>query len=381
MLETIRPKLIVIYHLDDLQIEPHYKFFYYGLIFGSLIFGLLVSNINYRTCFISVAIIQVLGLVKLLSLSPIIVNTPAIHQLKSGMLLLGIGGGGIFSIIHPLIALIYTDPHQSKTKIMNYLHTCWPLFVILTCLYETSTVIFNWDWYWNIYATLLFTCIYAVIALFLPLPIQTHTHRIPISARIRSIVRPSYVLLSFCMVCFSVLQFSPSNWIRSWIEIDLQIRPIFLVIYCCSIQLVFRLFAGSIAQRISPPGLLGLGSILSAISLFSLSIAQHPTAILIAIAILVIGSSWSWPTFISIVADRYPLSGGLGMGVINYLGFITMFKIIPRFSEMVAVENVHQTFADMGKFSILSIILIVAVFLSFRAQGGYKVLSAYDRST
>lgn len=380
MLETIRPKLMVMYHLDHLQIEPHYKIFYWGLMFGCVIFGFLVSSINYRTCFISVALIQVLGLIKLLSLSPIVVVTPAIHQLKSGMLLLGIAGGGIFSIIHPLIALIYAHPHQSQTKIMNYLHTCWPLFVILTCLYETGTVMFNWDWYWNIYATLLFTCIYVVMAIFLPLPTQTHAHRIPISARIRSIVRPSYVLLSFCMICACIIQFSPSNWIRSWVEMDLHIRPLFLLIFCCSIQLVFRLFAGSIAQRISPPGLLGLGAILSVIGLFSLSIVQHPTAILIAIAILVAGSSWSWPTFISIVADRYPLSGGLGIGLMSYLGFLTMFKIIPVFPQMVKVENAHQAFAYMGRFSILGVILIIAVYLSFREQGGYKVLSAYDRS-
>ncbi|MBP6918826.1 MAG: MFS transporter [Legionellaceae bacterium] len=380
MLEFLRPKLMIMYHLDTVQMTLYYKIIFMGMLAGGIVFSFLVSLINYRTCFITLWVIQILGLIKLLSLSPIIVNTPIIHQLKAGMLLMGIANGGIFAVIHPLIALIFHDPKQSKTKIMNFLHTNWPLFVAITCLFEVILLKYHLDWFWSIYAMLFLSCIYMVVAVFLPLPIQIHAHRIPIRTRLKSMARPGYVLLLFCMICSCVIQYSPSVWIKNWIEIDLKIRPLYFLMFVSGIQITFRLFAGSIAQKISPPGLLGLAAIMSALSLYLLGITTHTSIALCAITVLMMSISCYWPTYIAIVADRYPLSSGLGMGLMNVSAYFALIHLVPEVSTLTDVETPQHAFLDLSWFAAFEFILLIGVYVAFRTQGGYKVLSTYDQS-
>ena len=380
MLEFLRPKLMIMYHLDTAQMTNYYKIIFMGMLAGGIFFSFLVSLINYRTCFITLWAIQILGLIKLLSLSPIIVNTPIIHQLKAGMLLMGIANGGIFAVIHPLIALIFHDPKQSKTKIMNFLHTNWPLFVAITCLFEVILLKYHLDWFWSIYAMLLLSCIYMVVAVLLPLPIQIHTHRIPIRTRLKSMARPGYVLLLFCMICSCVVQYSPSIWIKNWIEIDLKIRPLYFLMFVSGIQITFRLFAGSIAQKISPPGLLGLAAIMSALSLYLLGITTHTSIALCAITVLMMSISCYWPTYIAIVADRYPLSSGLGMGLMNVSAYFALIHFVPEVSTLTDVDTPQHAFLDLAWFAAFEFILLIGVYVAFRTQGGYKVLSTYDQS-
>ena len=380
MMEMLQPQFMQMYQLETPQILPFYKVIFGGLLAGTIIFSLLVHLINYRTCFIALWVIQILGMIKLFSLSPIIVSTPAIHQLKSGMLLIGVANGGIFAVIHPLIALIFNHPHQSKTKIMNYLHTAWPLFVMLICGFEIFLVTSKLDWYWNVYVMLFLSCLYLALAVFLPLPIQTLAHRIPINTRFKSIIRPGYVLLVFCMICFCVIEYSPMMWIKNWVEIDLKIRPLYFLILVNSTQIIFRLLAGTIAQKISPPGLLGLAAVISSVSLFLLGIATHLTLTLCATGLLMMSIACYWPTFIAIVADRYPLSGGLGMGLINTAAYFALLHVVPDFASLTAAESRQQAFLDLSWFAAFECILVIGVYIAFRAQGGYKVLSTYDRS-
>ena len=163
-------------------------------------------------------------------------------------------------------------------------------------------------------------------------------------------------------------------------EVNLHIRPLFFLMYVYGIQFVFRLLAGFFVQKISPPELLGLGTILSVFSLGLLSIATNTTMIFIAIGILASSVAWYWPTYIAMVADRYPLSGGLGMGLMNFIAYYSLFLIVPEFSQITEIENTEYAFLDIAKLGVLCFILLLGVFLSFRAQGGYKVLSRYDRS-
>ena len=227
---------------------------------------------------------------------------------------------------------------------------------------------------------LFLSCIYMVVAVFLPLPIQIHTHRIPIRTRLKSMARPGYVLLLFCMICSCVIQYSPSIWIKNWIEIDLKIRPLYFLMFVSGIQITFRLFAGSIAQKISPPGLLGLAAIMSALSLYLLGITTHTSIALCAITVLMMSISCYWPTYIAIVADRYPLSSGLGMGLMNVSAYFALIHLVPEVSTLTDVETPQHAFLDLSWFAAFEFILLIGVYVAFRTQGGYKVLSTYDQS-
>ena len=380
VLPVIRPKLMLMYHLNESQIFSYYLFFARGMMLGGIVFGLLVNILNYRTSFIMVWAIQILGLVKLFSLSPIIVSTPAIHQLKAGMLLIGVASGGIISIIHPLIVLVYQNTQQSHTKIMNYLHTSWPLCIMVTYGFATVLSTYHLDWFLLIYFMLFVSSVYFVMAVFLPLPMQMHAHRILISTRIKSMLRPGYVLLLFCMVCSCIVQYSPLTWIALWIEKGLNISPFLFIMYMNTLLIAARLLVGPIIKRISPPVMLMCASILSVISLYMLTFVTDFTLIFFVFGLLVLSVAWYWPTYIAIVADRYALSGGLGMGIMTAIGFYTIAYVVPDFIKLNVVETQQQAFLDLAWFGCFGFVLTVSVFIAFKTQGGYKVLSTYERS-
>lgn len=376
----IRPKLMVMYQMTAEQMHSFYIILLQGMMAGGILFGLLVNIINYRTSFILIWAIQIVGWIKLFSLSPIIVSTPIIHQLKSGMLLLGVANGGIFSIIHPLIALAYQTPQKSQTQIMNYLHTCWPLWVVITCTFEVILLAFNLDWFWIIYLALFISSLYFVMTIFLPLPVQMHAHSILVSTRLKSMVRPGYILLLFCMISSCITQVTPIMWVKTWMQHGLKISPFLFVLYVNILQFFARLLVGPIVNRIAPPTMLVFSSIVTVVSLYMLAMNLDITFVLFIIGLIVLSVSWYWPTYIAIVADRYALSGGLGMGFMSVVGFFAIMHLVPDFSKLIEVEMQQQAFLDLAWFGVFGLILTTSVYIAFRTQGGYKVLSTYDRS-
>lgn len=381
--KAIQPQLMELYHLSAPELASHYQIVYWALIAGAIIFGCLVDMLNYRTCFILIWICQILGLVKLLAFSPIIHTTSMIHQFKSGVFLMGLAEGGIFALIHPLIALIFHVPGQSKVKIMAYLHTNWPLFVVIGVLLEQTLQHYHLDWYLNIYVMLVFPCLYLVLALFLPLPTHSFKHRTPLSSRIKSTLRPGFFLLFFCMLFSTTIQLSPQVWIRKVIESTLEINgfnSLFFLIYGSSLQFICRMYAGTIAQRISPPALLAIASMLCAISLYLLSMSHHMLWPIIPAGIFAISIALYWPIYIAIVADRYPLSGGVGMGLMNSAGFLSMILTVPTVAKLSQSQGLSGAFLILAWYSILTLILLSAVYAFFRSQGGYKVFSFSERS-
>ncbi|PJD91606.1 MAG: hypothetical protein CK424_06155 [Legionella sp.] len=381
--KAIQPQLMELYHLSAPELAAHYHMVYWGLVAGTILFGCLVNMLNFRTCFILIWVCQILGLVKLLALSPIILTTPMIHQFKSGIFLMGLAEGGIFALIHPLIALIFQVPGQSKVKFMAYLHTNWPLFTVIGVLFEQTIVHYHLDWYLNIYVILIFPCLYLVLALFLPLPSHSLKHHIPLSSRIKSTIRPGYFLLFFCMLFATTIENSPQVWIRNVIESHLQINGInslFFLIYGSSLQFICRLFAGSITQRISPPALLCIASVLCVMSLYLLSISNQTTWSIIPAGIFAASIALYWPIYIAIIADRYPLSGGFGMGLMNSAGFLSMILTVPTVAKLSQLEGLSGAFLILTWYGILTLILLSAVYAFFRSQGGYKVFSYSERS-
>ena len=380
MVEILRPKLEIIFQLDSSHLAYYYQTVLLGMLLGCIIFSFLVNTLNYKTCFLTLWAIQMLGMIKFLALSPIMINVPIIHQLKSGMFLMGIANGGIFAVIHPLIALIFNHPGQSKTKIINFLHTTWPLFFTFTLLFEKILLHFNFSWFWNIYVMLFLSCLYMVVAVFLPLPIQNYAHRIPLSTRLKATIRPGYVLLLFCLISACVTLYGPALILKNWVELDLKIHLFYFLIFLNCVQFFFRFFAGAIAEKITPPGLLLAASFLSVISFLILGLTTNKIYALCSIGVLMISVSCFLPTYIAIVADRYPLSSGLGMGFINATVYFSLLYIIPDFWALADLETHSRVFVNLSKFAMVGFVMMIGVNFAFRSQGGYKVLSNYENS-
>jgi MFS family permease len=88
------------------------------------------------------------------------------------------------------------------------------------------------------------------------------------------------------------------------------------------IMFVFRFFAGSLAHKLSPIGLMCLSSLGAGIGLLALSYAQGPVMGILAATIWGFGVCYMWPTMLGISSERFPRGGALAMGIIGGAGSI-----------------------------------------------------------
>lgn len=376
----LQPQLITLYHLDANTFVLHNLLNTMGLFFGVIIFGCLVDKLNFRTCFIWVWILQVLGLMKLLILTPQMPIQTLHHHYSVGMLLMGLGEGGIFAIIHPLVTFAFHHPNRSKINIMHYLHTNWPLMIMIVCALEWYVGKNQLHWTNNIYALFLFPCLYLIVALIIPLPNQASNHPIPLSSKIRPTLRPGFVLLFFCMVFTSTIEHTPQAWFIYVTDDELHVPWIYYVLFFNGIQVVLRLACSLITRWISPPGLLGVAAILSCISLYILGQDISATTNWIGLGLFAISNAWYWPSFITMAVDRYPLSGSLGMALMNSAGYLSFILTVPTITKLATKEGVNNAFYSLSWYSILTFILLSAVYIFFRSQGGYKVMASSEAS-
>lgn len=376
----IQPQLMSLYHMSPMTYQNHVHTLYWGLIIGVLVFGCLVDKLRFKTCFIWVGALQILGLLKLFLVSPMMSMEASHHQLTVSMLFMGMGEGGIFAIIHPLLALAFKESDYNNTTIMTYLHTNWPIFIILGALFEIYLIRNNFDWTINKYSMLFFPCLYLFVACLLPLPQQSFAHPIPLSSRVRSVLRPGFMLLLFGMAFSSTIEHSPAAWMRTVVTSQLHIKLIYFLLFFYSINILARLMVGMLTRRVSPPALLCISSILSIGSLYTLGHSHNTLLTWFSMGLFSISVSWYWPTFIAIVIDRYPLSGGFGMGLMNFGGFWPWIIFIPPLADLSKSEGTHQAFLSLSWFAVLAFVLLSTVYTFFSSQGGYKAFASSEKS-
>jgi MFS family permease len=84
----------------------------------------------------------------------------------------------------------------------------------------------------------------------------------------------------------------------------------------------FRFFAGALAHRFSPVGLMCISSIGAGLGLFLLSLANNPILAILAATVWGMGVCYMWPTMLGITSERFPRGGALAMGIIGAAGSI-----------------------------------------------------------
>jgi hypothetical protein len=87
-------------------------------------------------------------------------------------------------------------------------------------------------------------------------------------------------------------------------------------------MLVLRVFAGGILKLFSPPGLLCISGVFSAIGLYWLSGAVG-TAVFGAFILYALGQTYYWPCVLGFVSERYPQGGALTLNTVSAIGLLS----------------------------------------------------------
>jgi hypothetical protein len=146
--------------------------------------------------------------------------------------------------------------------------------------------------------------------------------------------RPMFWVWLACMFLTAAAELAPVQWIDLTLTRTVGMRGIWLVIYVSMMMFVLRHFAGPIAERISPLGMLWGSAGLAALGLLLLPLADSPATGLLAATVWGLGVCFLWPTMLANVAERYPRGGELFIGLMGVAGALSIHFVLPELGKI-----------------------------------------------
>jgi hypothetical protein len=123
----------------------------------------------------------------------------------------------------------------------------------------------------------------------------------------RSLGRPLFILMLLVMIPLATTELGTDSWITSLMEPEmtrLGLHPGWVLIYTSALMLILRLNAGPLVHKLSPVGLLALGSAVAAAGLWVMSSASG-LLILGAATLYGLGKAFFWPTSLALSRSSF----------------------------------------------------------------------------
>jgi fucose permease len=298
--------------------------FAFTLLFGSA----LVDHLGMRRMllFSALGFIVGSGIVAAASLMPISGMTYA--WIYGGFLLTGLGWGAVEAASNPMVTALYPD---EKTHRLNILHAWWPAGIVVGGLLGVGMGAIEIAWQWNL-------LILVAPAFVLGLLVATTTF--PVTERVASgiahrdmykeVLRsPSCFIWFGCMMLTATAELAPGQWVDVALSNMVGMPGILVLVYVSALMFVMRHFAGNIVAHIAPVGLLWFSSLIAAIGLYMLSVADSPVLVFFAATVWGVGVCYLYPTMVASVAERYPRGGAFVMGIMGFAAGMANQTFLP----------------------------------------------------
>jgi len=377
------------FHLTKEQMGSIWSPAFWAFTIAIFISGALVDVLGMRVLHALSGVGYIVG-VLLVIFAPLptgpvdsIFGTTGTLVLYSGFLIMGLSQGLVEGVINPLIATIYKD---DKTHKLNVLHAWWPGGMIIGGLLAYALTGFDVGWQVKLGCIM----VPAVMYLFMVVtqeypPTERVASQVSTGAMWREAGRPLFILLFICMWMTAAAELGPDQWFPSVMSALTGLEGILFLVYTAGLMFVLRFFAGPLAHRISPLGMLVGCSVLSAIGLYWLGSLQAGVSPIIAFAaatVFGVGKSYFWPTMIGVTAEQFPRGGALLISLMGGAGMLSVAVALPL---MGGVFDKYGAGAALQYVAVLPVILTFvfgALYFYFKARGGYKpVTLGTDRAT
>jgi len=342
-------------------------------------------------------------------------------------LVIGFANGTVEAVVNPLTATVYKD---DKTAKLNMLHAFWPGGLVIGGLMAlgisqymgldvpgVTQTIASMGWKVKMATILIAALIYGAMIIGQKFPLtERAASGVSAGEMFRESLRPGFILLLFCMLLTAITELGPDQWVGSVMTDTVGMRGIVFLVYTSGLMFLLRFYAGGLAHKLSPFGLLSIAAVLSAIGLYMLSYSFTAGAAFAAATVFGIGKAYFWPTMLGVTSERYPRGGSLLMAMMGAFGMFaaglagpTMGRIYDTHTIINLPENVAKVVVVDGRYSptaratlttqadidamknaekqgaamtfryvaVLPCILIVlfgAMFIYHRSKGGYKVV-------
>jgi len=315
---------------------------------------------------------MLLGLACLLHISGVLLTifAPSYDVLRVSMLLVGLAHGLVEAVINPLIATIYAD---EKTHKLNVLHAWWPGGLIVGGLIAYALTQLGLDWKVKMGVILIPAVVYGLMIV---------GQRFPATERVASgvstgdmfkeVFRPMFLLLAISMLLTAATELGPNQWMESVLKQTANTPGILVLVYISGLMFVLRFFAGPIAHKISPIGILLGSSVLSAIGLFALSYAGNALTAFAAATVFGVGVCYYWPTMLGVTSEQFPKGGALLLGIMGTMGNLSIYFVLPIMGKIYDKYGAAMAFRYVAVVPVVLIAIFGAMFAYYKARGGYR---------
>jgi len=138
---------------------------------------------------------------------------------------------------------------------------------------------------------------------------------------------PLFLLMVGCMLMTAATEFGSQNWIPTILS-NAGVSGILVLVWITGLMWAGRQFAGVFVHRISPPGMLVLSAVLSALGLYAMS-RTTGTMLFATATVFALGVCFFWPTMLGTVSERFPRTGALGLAIMGGAGMMSASYIVP----------------------------------------------------
>lgn len=299
--------------------------FAFTLLFGSA----LVDWIGAKKMLLFSACSYLLGsgLILVASLMPVapIVDTFVV----AGLMLTGLGWGAVEAASNPMVASI--DP-ANKVHRLNVLHAWWPAGIVVGGLVGLLLAKLGIAWQVNLILLIIPSLVMIWMVLRTDFP-QTErvTSGVSYGEMFAELVKqPMFYVFWACMWLTATAELAPGSWVEITLTNIIGMSGIVILVYVSMLMFVMRHFAGALAHKFSSVGVLWVSSLLAAVGLYLLSIANSPITAFGAATVWAIGVCYMWPTMLATVSERFPRGGALLMGLMGFGGGMAIWFALPK---------------------------------------------------
>ena len=383
--------LSVDFHITKEQMGAILSPAFWGFTLSIIIGGSLVDWLGMRSLLLLSSLGYVAGVLVIIfaprPAGPVdsIFSDTGTTILYAGMLALGLCQGLVEAVINPLIATIYSG---DKTAKLNALHAWWPGGLVVGGLIAFAlTKALGLDapglappaathgWQIKLAVVIVPAVLFGLMILGQKFPATERVAAgVSTGEMFGELFRPMFLLWFACMWLTAATELGPDQWVGSVMSDIAHMQGILILAYTAGIMFVLRFFAGPLAHKLSPMGLLAGCSILSAIGLFALSSATTPALAFVAATIFGVGKSYFWPTMLGVTSERFPRGGPLLLAIVGGAGMLSVAFILPIMGGWYDAHGAAAAFRYVAVLPIVLTFVFGGLFLYYRARGGYKAV-------
>jgi fucose permease len=293
------------------------------------------------------------------------------HLMCVGMFVTGLGWGLVETVINPLAATLYPE---EKTSRLNILHAWWPGGIIIGGLMGLAMSALHVRWEVQMGAVVIPAAIFGLIALTRKFP-PTERVAAGVSATQmwKQALRPFFILWFLCMFLTAASELAPGQWVNTALSRTVGMNGTWLLVYVSGLMFVMRHFAGPLAHRLSPVGLLWASCLMASLGLLSLSFANSPVTGLLAATVWGTGVCYMWPTMLASASERFPRGGALIIGLMGTGGTLSVYFVLPLMGKVFDYAKMSQA-GGMDAFNALAGPKLDAV-LFYASQYSFRVVA------